>query len=365
MTDRAPRIEVHDDAAVLATAVGRRAARRGSCDAQAARRSEPQIALTGGTHRRRSVHRELARLAPGLRASTGRGWCVWWGDERFVAPRLRRPQRRRRPGRRSSTGSPLDPAKVHEMPATDDAGRRRRGRRDGVRRPSCASTAPGEFDVLMLGVGPGRPRRLAVPRPPALDVDDRIAVGVTDSPKPPPERVSLTFAAPQPRPVGVVPGQRRGEGRRRGRAPSAGDRPARHPRRAASPARARRSGSSTEPPRAVAAPWLTRRVALMKPGDGAALAAARPCGAQKMISPDLRRCAGAERLVEDVLGLGVGAALLHVGQVGLVGLDLAAPAAGSRSPGSPGSPHRGQSHDSGTCASTAKVTTERCSWEQK
>ena len=30
---------------------------------------------------------------------------------------------------------------------------------------------------------------------PALDVDDRVAVAVPDSPKPPPERISLTFAA--------------------------------------------------------------------------------------------------------------------------------------------------------------------------
>jgi 6-phosphogluconolactonase len=34
-----------------------------------------------------------------------------------------------------------------------------------------------------------------MPHHPQLDVDDRIAVGVTDSPKPPPERVSLTFPA--------------------------------------------------------------------------------------------------------------------------------------------------------------------------
>ena len=44
---------------------------------------------------------------------------------------------------------------------------------------------------------------------------------------------------------------------------------------------------------------------------------------QKMMSPDLRRRAEQlEGLVEDVGGLRVGAALLHVGQVRLVGLDL-------------------------------------------
>jgi len=33
------------------------------------------------------------------------------------------------------------------------------------------------------------------PGSPQLDVDDQVAVGVTGSPKPPPERVSLTFGA--------------------------------------------------------------------------------------------------------------------------------------------------------------------------
>ena len=53
----------------------------------------------------------------------------------------------------------------------------------------------GSFDVLMLGMGPDGHCASLFPGHPALDVDDRIAVGVTDSPKPPPERISLTFAA--------------------------------------------------------------------------------------------------------------------------------------------------------------------------
>jgi 6-phosphogluconolactonase len=53
----------------------------------------------------------------------------------------------------------------------------------------------GEFDVMMLGVGPDGHVASLFPGFPQLDVDDRIAVGVTDSPKPPPERISLTFDA--------------------------------------------------------------------------------------------------------------------------------------------------------------------------
>ena len=47
----------------------------------------------------------------------------------------------------------------------------------------------------MLGVGPDGHVASLFPGFPQLDVDDRIAVAVTDSPKPPPERISLTFAA--------------------------------------------------------------------------------------------------------------------------------------------------------------------------
>ena len=47
----------------------------------------------------------------------------------------------------------------------------------------------------MLGVGPDGHVASLFPGFPQLDVTDQIAVGVTDSPKPPPERISLTFSA--------------------------------------------------------------------------------------------------------------------------------------------------------------------------
>ena len=48
---------------------------------------------------------------------------------------------------------------------------------------------------MMLGVGPDGHVASLFPGFPQLDVEDRIAVGVSDSPKPPPERISLTFSA--------------------------------------------------------------------------------------------------------------------------------------------------------------------------
>jgi 6-phosphogluconolactonase len=182
----APRIEVHDDATTLATAAAGELLSR-LATAQAAGR-EPQIALTGGSIADR-LHHELARLSP----DSGVDWdrvVVWWGDERFVAADS--PDRNAGQARAAFLDA-VGAAKVHEMPSTEAAAT-----------PEEAATAyaaelrehgAGEFEVVMLGVGPDGHVASLFPGQPTLDVDDEIAVGVTGSPKPPPERVSLTFAA--------------------------------------------------------------------------------------------------------------------------------------------------------------------------
>jgi 6-phosphogluconolactonase len=184
----APRIEVHVDAADLATAVAGELISRLE-DAQA-RGEEPQIGLTGGSIAEH-VHRELARMGPGSDVDWGRV-VLWWGDERFVAPDS--PDRNAGQAR-AAFGDRLafDPARVHETPSTADA--------SSVEDAAAAYSrdlrehGAGPFEVLMLGVGPDGHVASLFPGSPQLDVDDQIAVGITDSPKPPPERVSLTFAA--------------------------------------------------------------------------------------------------------------------------------------------------------------------------
>jgi len=184
----APRIEVHESADALATAVAGELLAR-LVDAQSAGH-EPQIALTGGTIAD-AVHRELTRLS----ASSEVDWSrvvVWWGDERFVPPDS--PDRnagQARAGFLATVG--VDPAKVHEMPSTADAPDVDAG---AVAYSDLVRThGSGEFDVMMLGVGPDGHVASLFPGFPQLDVEDRIAVGVSDSPKPPPERISLTFSA--------------------------------------------------------------------------------------------------------------------------------------------------------------------------
>jgi 6-phosphogluconolactonase len=184
----APRIEVHDSSESLATAVAGELLTR-LADAQAGG-AVPQIALTGGSIAD-AVHLELARLS-GTSEVDWTQVVVWWGDERFVAPDS--PDRNAGQARAaflSAVGA--DPAHVHEMPSTADAPDVSAGAvaySDTVR-----SAGSGEFDVVMLGVGPDGHIASLFPGFPQLDVSDQIAVGVTDSPKPPPERISLTFSA--------------------------------------------------------------------------------------------------------------------------------------------------------------------------
>jgi 6-phosphogluconolactonase len=57
------------------------------------------------------------------------------------------------------------------------------------------SEGAGAFDVLMLGIGPDGHVASLFPHHPVLDATDAIAIAVHDSPKPPPDRVSLTYEA--------------------------------------------------------------------------------------------------------------------------------------------------------------------------
>ena len=184
----APRIEVHDSADALATAVAGELLAR-LADAQSGGQ-EPQIALTGGTIAD-AVHHELARHSAAFEVDWARV-VVWWGDERFVAPDS--PDRNAGQARTaflSAVGA--DPAKVHEMPSTSDAADVDAGA--VAYGAALRAQGAGEFDVVMLGLGPDGHVASLFPGFPQLDVDDQIAVGVTGSPKPPPERITLTFGA--------------------------------------------------------------------------------------------------------------------------------------------------------------------------
>ena len=181
-----PRIEVQPSPEALATAVAGELLSR-LADLQATGHV-PHIGLTGGTIAE-AVHRELARLSP----ASGVDWgtvVVWFGDERFVAPDS--PDRNAGQARAAFLDA-VGATQVHEMASTASAATVDEGA--AAYGELLRAHGAGQFDVLMLGIGPDGHVASLFPEHPALDVDDTVAVGVHDSPKPPPERVSLTFAA--------------------------------------------------------------------------------------------------------------------------------------------------------------------------
>jgi 6-phosphogluconolactonase len=181
-----PLVEVHDDAATLATAVAGELLNR-IADAQAAGHV-PDIGLTGGTIAE-TIHREVARLA----AASGVDWGAvqfYFGDERFVPSDS--PERNARQARASF----LDEAgamRVHEVPGSDQCDSAESAAASYAE--TVRSTGRGSFDVLMLGVGPDGHIASLFPGHPVLATTDAIAAAVHDSPKPPPDRVTLTFEA--------------------------------------------------------------------------------------------------------------------------------------------------------------------------
>lgn len=150
----------------------------------------PSVALTGGTIAEK-IHRAVATSMDGLDVD----WSevdFYFGDERYVDSWS--DERNALAARRDLLDQVgVDPARVHEMPASDSGLSLEEAAAEYADTVHAHGT--GEFDVVMLGVGPDGHVASLFPGHPALDVDDRIAVAVTGSPKPPPERLSLTFAA--------------------------------------------------------------------------------------------------------------------------------------------------------------------------
>ncbi len=181
-----PRIEVHPDAAALATSVAGELIAR--LEAAQASGHVPQIGLTGGTIAG-AVHREVARLSPSSDVDWSRV-VLWFGDERFVAPDS--PDRNANQAREAFLDA-VGAVEVHEMASTDDAADVAAGAI--AYGATMREHGAGQFDVLMLGMGADGHVASLFPGHAALDVTDTVAVGVKDSPKPPPERISLTFQA--------------------------------------------------------------------------------------------------------------------------------------------------------------------------
>lgn len=156
------------------------------------------VALTGGSIADR-IHRVLAQLAPGAAVDWRREVDFWWGDERFVA--VDSPDRNAGQARAAFlTALGVGEDHVFEVPALGHLGDR--GEVLDVQRAAEVyadllrfELHHGAFDLVMLGLGPDGHVASLFPGSRQLGVSGVDTVAVTDSPKPPPERVSLTFDA--------------------------------------------------------------------------------------------------------------------------------------------------------------------------
>ena len=149
----------------------------------------PAICLTGGTVADR-VHHEVARLG----ATSAVDWNAvefWWGDERFVETTS--PERNALQAHSAFLDVLGVPARhIHAMPSTGSSCSVEEGAR-----AYAAEFARREepFLVTMLGMGPDGHVASLFPGKPGLESEEATAIAVVGSPKPPPQRISLTLPA--------------------------------------------------------------------------------------------------------------------------------------------------------------------------
>lgn len=181
------------DAASLAAAVAARTIT--SLVDAIAERGAAHLCVTGGTIGTAS----LAAIAqsPAVSAVAWERVHVWWSDERFCP--VGDPDRNDTAARTQFLDLvAVDPAHVHSMPAPGGAwGDDPELAADAYAAELAAAAAPGqscpEFDVLMLGVGPDGHVASLFPGRPEL-TQTRPVCGVVGSPKPPPVRLTFSFA---------------------------------------------------------------------------------------------------------------------------------------------------------------------------
>jgi 6-phosphogluconolactonase len=180
----APRVAVADDERGLADGVA---------EALALRLASPgdhHLVVTGGGV-------GTLTLAALRTRSPGIDWSrvhVWWGDERFLPPGD--PDRNETAAREALLDHVTIPAQhVHPMPADHGQGLDAASARyaDELAAHARDGFVP-DFDVVLLGMGPEGHVASLFPHMAALHAGTSTAP-IPDSPKPPPERVTMTLAS--------------------------------------------------------------------------------------------------------------------------------------------------------------------------
>lgn len=154
---------------------------------------QANLVLTGGSTPT-GLYRLLASDAHRTRINWQRLW-VLWGDERNVP--LDDPQ--------SNAGVamhallqhvPLPPAQVLPMTTTTATDLAATAAAYQQQVQAVLAGGSGQFDVLLLGMGPDGHIASLFPGHPALHLpNDVLVTAISDSPKPPPQRITLTMPA--------------------------------------------------------------------------------------------------------------------------------------------------------------------------
>jgi 6-phosphogluconolactonase len=184
------RVLVHPDKASLASSVSARfiTKMRDILDAQAV----AHVVLTGG-----SMGASVLEAVASSAARTSIDWSrvhFWWGDERWV-PEGDSERNDEQARVALLDGLELPSGNLHPFPSTDSglnldeaaeayAAELARHGVDGLAHPI--------FDITFLGVGPDGHIASLFPHRSGIQVTDRTVIPVRNSPKPPPERLSLT-----------------------------------------------------------------------------------------------------------------------------------------------------------------------------
>ncbi|OBH18855.1 6-phosphogluconolactonase [Mycolicibacter sinensis] len=186
-------VATYRDTDELIAAAGDRLA--DAIEAAVAARGRALIVLTGGGN----GIALLKRL--GEHAARIDWTCVhlFFGDDRFVP--ADDAERNDKQAREALLGRiEIPAANVHAMPASDgECGDDLDAAAQAYQEVLAASAEPGQpapdFDVHLLGMGPEGHINSLFPDTPAVRETTRLVVGVPDSPKPPPRRITLTLPA--------------------------------------------------------------------------------------------------------------------------------------------------------------------------
>ncbi|MCV7179968.1 6-phosphogluconolactonase [Mycolicibacterium sphagni] len=186
-------IETYPDTEALVTAVGDRLV--GAIAGAITARGQALIVLTGGG----TGISLLKHVGTHDEAIDWSKVHIFWGDDRFVpADDGERNDKQAREALLDHVAIPA--GNVHPMAASDgEFGDDLDAAASGYEAVLAANAEPGEpapaFDVHLLGMGGEGHINSLFPHTPAVAETSRMVVGVEDSPKPPPRRITLTLPA--------------------------------------------------------------------------------------------------------------------------------------------------------------------------